>query len=74
MNIILPKKTTTQFRKKVRTALEKIESGYLKPRSSNRRNLETYKIGIYERIVVKNGNLYAFQQHSQYEKFINAAA
>ncbi len=73
MIIKLPKNAPQHLKKRVNKAINKIESGTARFRKTERYGYHTLPLGNYERIVKMGDILHVFNQHREYERFINRA-
>lgn len=71
MVIKFPKKAPLHLKKRVDKAVKKIETGTARFRKTERYGYQTLSLGNYERLVKMGNILHVFNQHSEYEKFIN---
>lgn len=69
--MIAPKNAPDEFLQRAAIMAEKIEKGEAKLRKTARYGYKTVYIGNNQRGVLIDDRFYTFNQHSQYEKFIN---
>ena len=71
MEIHLPKKAPESLQRRIYKLRQQIINGTVKLRKSERYGYWTIALGYRERAVLLDETLYVFNQHRDYERFIN---